>query len=347
MKEKNVSPQIPHLGVVVIGRDESTTLARALDSVTSVASVCVYVDSASRDNSVEIARSHGVRAVRLPDDGRLSPARARNAGFSLLQQTDPELRTVFFLDGDCVASRSWLREACTELDGQTDLGVLCGHLRERHPERTVYNRLFDFGWQNVPDGPTLSCGGIFLARAEAIRESGGFEPGLRAGEELHMCWRMSRRGWRASRVPGVMATHDADMHSLGEWLGRSRRDGYGAMQLLVSDPRGVGRYHVRPTASAWSWTAVWAACVAAAFGAMPSRGRLRAAATVALPFMGALPVAKALQIAHRVERQGRLSRRDATAYGLLMIVSKWSFIHGQLLCVLDLSRSRRRLRQGS
>jgi hypothetical protein len=340
-----VSVRIPHLGAVIIGQNESKSLAQALDSVMSVAAVCVYVDSASQDNSVAIAESRGAVVLRLADDGRLSPARARNQGLFFLQKEYPTSHYIFFLDGDCIASPQWLSGACLELDRQPTLGVLCGRLQEGAPHRSVYNRLFEFEWQDVPAGRVLSCGGIFLARANAISECGGFEPNLRSGEEIHMCWRMSRRGWQVIRVPDVMATHDADMHSLVEWLARSRRDGYGAMQILLADFRGVGRYQLRPSASAWMWTLGWVATLAAGLGALVARRRLRTAASFALPIVLSLPVVKAMQIAHRVGQQSHFSNRDATIYGLLMMVSKWSYVHGQVLCLLESLRTGRRSRK--
>jgi hypothetical protein len=329
--------RIPGLGAVVIGRNETKTLGRALESVSPVASTCVYVDSASHDDSVAIAETFGASVLRLTEESQLSPARARNEGLALLQRLDPDVRTVFFLDGDCVASVTWLEDAFLELERHPDIGLLCGHLQEDRPELTVFNRLFDLEWQDAPDGATLSCGGIFLARVDAVVEAGAFEPRLRSGEELHMCWRMVRRRWKVVRIPGVMARHDADMHSVGEWLARSRRDGYGAMQVLASDPLGVGRFQLRTAASAWLWTGGWTALTAAAVGARASR-RLRRTAGSALPIILAMPVAKALQIARRVGRRSRLSRCDASLYGMLMMMSKWSYSRGQLMCVKDLAR---------
>jgi GT2 family glycosyltransferase len=325
----------PRLAAVVIGRNESRRLPEALDSVSSAAAVCVYVDSASEDNSVAIAESRGAHVLRLPDDGRLSPARARNEGLFLLERHYPDCCYVLFLDGDCVISQTWLSDACIELDRQPGIGVLCGHLEESAPHKSVYNRLFQHAWQDLADGPVLNCGGIFLARVEAISECGGFEPDLRSGEELHLGWRMSQRGWGVIRVPGIMATHDADMSSLAQWLARSRRDGYGAMQVLASDPRGAGRYQVRPAVSAWMWTMGWATALSAALSAAATRRRLGGPASVVLPALLSLPPAKAMHIAYRDGRRGNLTDREAATYGALMMVSKWSYVHGQVLCLLD------------
>jgi cellulose synthase/poly-beta-1,6-N-acetylglucosamine synthase-like glycosyltransferase len=313
----------------------------------AVAAVCVYVDSASEDNSVAIAESRGAVVLCLPDDGRLSPARARNEGLLLLERHYPKCTYVFFLDGDCVVSPSWLSDACLMLDRQPGVGVLCGHLKESAPDDSVYNRLFTLAWQELPDGVVLSCGGIFLARAKAMSDCGAFQPDLRSGEELHMCWRMARRGWQVLRVPGVMATHDADMHSLRQWLARSRRDGYGAMQVLTAEPSGVGRYQVRPAASAWLWTVGWAVSMTIGFATALSRRRIHPVVSVALPVIGVLPVAKGTQIAYRDGRRGNLSTREAAVYGALMMVSKWSYVHGQVLSLLHHARRAEVLRSRS
>src|SRR5689334_3570543 len=66
----------PRVGAVVIGRNEGDRLARCLDSLTAHPgqesrgtrigrSSVIYVDSASTDGSVELARGRGVETIEL------------------------------------------------------------------------------------------------------------------------------------------------------------------------------------------------------------------------------------------------------------------------------------------
>ena len=64
----------------------------------------------------------------------------------------------------------------------SDVAVVCGRRRERHPSASIYNRLCDIEW-DTPVGQTSACGGDSLVRAEAFEAVGGFRAQLMAGEE--------------------------------------------------------------------------------------------------------------------------------------------------------------------
>jgi hypothetical protein len=85
------------------------------------------------------------------------------------------LTYVQFVDGDCELFPGWLDQGVAALDAKPDGVIVCGRLRERHPEASVYNRLCAMEWQMTP-GEVLSCGCIFLVRAEAFRAVSGFRP---------------------------------------------------------------------------------------------------------------------------------------------------------------------------
>src|SRR5213592_910356 len=120
-------------GVVAIGRNEGERLRRCLDSVGAAAAV-VYVDSASTDGSVALARSRGVEVVELDLSIPFSAARARNEGLERLLQLDPSLEFVQFVDGDCELDAGWLARATAALKARPELAVVCGRRRERFPD---------------------------------------------------------------------------------------------------------------------------------------------------------------------------------------------------------------------
>ena len=91
------------VGFVVIGRNEGPRLELCLRSVLAHSNHVVYADSASTDESCEIAVRLGAIVVELPEDGRLNAARGRNAGYKELRARYPECEFVQFLDGDCIA----------------------------------------------------------------------------------------------------------------------------------------------------------------------------------------------------------------------------------------------------
>jgi glycosyltransferase involved in cell wall biosynthesis len=150
------------LGIVIIGRNEGERLRRCLQSVAMAGCPVVYVDSGSSDGSMELAGSLGAGVVNLDLSTPFTAARARNEGFRRLMELRPGLQFVQFVDGDCELSGGWLSAAQAEMRNRPEAAALCGLLRERHPEASIYNRLCDLQW-NGPAGQIEACGGIAMS----------------------------------------------------------------------------------------------------------------------------------------------------------------------------------------
>jgi GT2 family glycosyltransferase len=220
------------LGFVVIGRNEGKRLLRCLTSLHTVPearlprSPVVYVDSGSTDGSVASAQALDIEVVELDMSQPFTAARARNAGFEQLLQMHPTVEYVQFIDGDCELHQAWIDTGVEVLKREADAAIVFGRLRERDPGRSVYNALCDIEWA-LPSGDVEHGGGIFLARASALREVGGFDPSLIAGEEPDLCLRLRKHGWRIVSYPAAeMALHDAAMTRFGQWWRRRERAGY-------------------------------------------------------------------------------------------------------------------------
>lgn len=153
------------LGIVIAGRNEGERLSRCLRSVSGTG-IMVYVDSRSTDGSVAVARAFAASVVELDLTTPFTAARARNAGIERLRQTAPSILLIQFVDGDCEVVPGWIRAASDFFERRPDVGVVCGRLRERFLERSIYNRLCDMEW-DTPVGEALSCGGIAMMRSAA------------------------------------------------------------------------------------------------------------------------------------------------------------------------------------
>ena len=244
------------VGVVVIGRNEGERLQRCLESLAALNRVVVYVDSGSTDGSVNLAIASGAAVLALDLGRPFTAARARNAGFAELTSLAGDgLRYVQFVDGDCEVMPSWLETASTFLDQHNDVACVCGRLRERYPERSVYNLLCDMEWDR-PVGATKACGGIAMLRCDVFAALGGFREDLVAGEEPELCVRIRARGAKVWRLAQHMAWHDAAMLHFNQWWKRSRRGGFGAAQAAFMQgsarERGVIRQMLRP----WFWAGI-------------------------------------------------------------------------------------------
>jgi GT2 family glycosyltransferase len=243
----------PGIGVVVIGRNEGERLTLCLDSVFQADVTVVYVDSGSTDGSLENARSKGVEVVALDSSIPFTAARARNAGFKRLRELAPRSEYVQFVDGDCELIEGWLNVGRSHLQERPELACVCGTLRERYPERSVYNRLCDAEW-NRPAGQTDYCGGIAMMRCAAVEALGGFREDMVAGEEPELCLRIRRNGGLIWRLPDAMAWHDADIVRFDQWWRRTKRGGFAYAHSLWLQGRRSERTALRRCASAWLWT---------------------------------------------------------------------------------------------
>ena len=256
-------------GAVVIGRNEGARLRRCLESVSTAAAV-VYVDFGSTDGSAQLALDHGADVIELDMTIAFTAARARNAGFKRLREIAPDLSYVQFVDGDSELIGSWPEQALSFLEMHADVGVACGRLRERYPERSIYNWLCEREWER-PVGEVRACGGIALMRVNALEAVGGFRDDLIAGEEPELCVRLRARGWRIWRLDTDMALHDAAMTRFGQWWQRNMRSGYSFAQGAYLHGALPERHFVWESLRPWFW-GVWLplACLLAGltFGAL-------------------------------------------------------------------------------
>ncbi len=239
------------VGAVLIGRNEGERLVRCLRSVAAQAGRMVYVDSGSTDGSVERAREAGAEVVELDLARPFTAARARNAGLEALLAGEP-LDYVQFVDGDTELQPGWLDAALTFLEAQPQAAVACGRRRERALAASVYNRLCDREW-DTPIGRALACGGDALMRVAALRQVGGFDPNLIAGEEPELCVRLRAAGWEVWRLDHEMTLHDAAMTRFGQWWTRARRAGYAFAEGAAMHGGAPERHGVRPTLRALVW----------------------------------------------------------------------------------------------
>lgn len=242
------------IAAVIIGRNEGERLIACLASLGQDFSRIIYVDSGSTDGSVAAARDAGAEVVNLDTDRPFTAARARNAGMSALREGRlPDF--VQFIDGDCILNPDWIAQARGFIVPRPELAVVCGRLRERFPEASVYNRLCDAEW-DTPVGQTKACGGIALIRWEALEAVGGFNPNLIAGEEPEMCLRMRRLGWKIWRIDAEMALHDAAMLHFGQFWKRMRRGGYAYAEGAAMYGRSSERHRVAAVRSILFWAGV-------------------------------------------------------------------------------------------
>jgi GT2 family glycosyltransferase len=241
-----------NVAIVVIGRNEGDRLKSCLRASMASGRTAVYADSGSDDGSADYARSLGCHVVEVDPARPFSAARARNEGIACLLEHEPEVAFVQFVDGDCDLEEDWLERGAATLREKQNVGVVFGHLREVHPEATIYNRLCDLEWRRTP-GEIRACGGIFMVRAKAFKAAGGFRDDVIAAEDDELCVRMRQAGWKILLVDAAMARHDAAITRFSEWWQRTRRTGHAYAHVAAIHGKGEERYFVRDCRKVWVW----------------------------------------------------------------------------------------------
>jgi GT2 family glycosyltransferase len=307
------------VAIVAIGRNEGERLKLCLRAALRDAPIAVYVDSGSADGSAEYARSMGCLVVELDASRPFTAARARNEGFACVMEHAPDTPFVQFVDGDCELEEGWIEIAADTLREKSHAGVVCGLVREIHPEASVFNRMCDLEWRQ-PAGEVRTSGGRFMARARAFQEVGGFRPNVIAAEDDEFCIRVRGRGWKILMIDAPMASHDAAITSFGQWWRRSRRAGHAYAQVAALHGGGDEQYFVRDRRRILIWGLVLP--VAALAAALFTYG---ISLLVLLCLYG-------LQLVHIVRgcRKRGWASRDAWSYGFFTVISRFPSLQGLL-----------------
>ncbi|MHB1557588.1 MAG: glycosyltransferase family 2 protein [Isosphaeraceae bacterium] len=319
------------LGIVAIGRNEGDRLRRCLSSVCGRGFPVVYVDGNSTDGSVELARSLGAEVFVEDPSQRNCAAKARNSGFERVCQLDPEIRFVQIIDGDCEVVDGWLDRALEVFAARPDVGLVTGRRRERHPDRSPYNRLADIDW-DAPLGEIDGSHGDVMVRVEAYRQIGGCNESMTVSEDIDLCVRMRQAGWVLLRIPDEMTLHDMDMTTFRQWWRRSIRNGYGYAQGALMHGRTPRRLFVRDVFSILFWGLVLPVAIVAL--ALATRGL---GLIVALVY----PI-QMLRIAARHYRSG-MTARVAWLYGWSCVVGKFANAIGLVRFWIERLRGQNRI----
>jgi glycosyltransferase involved in cell wall biosynthesis len=302
----------PCYGVVAIARNEGCRLKKCLESAAGARAI-VYVDSGSTDGSVEWAKSRGIEVVELDLQKGFTAGRARNAGFARMREKAPHLEFLQFVDGDCELNGSWPEYAVAYLTKNPTVCAVYGRRRERHPERSIYNRICDKEW-DLPIGEATLFGGDVMIRASALAKVGGYRDDFIAGEEPELSFRLRAAGWAIWRIDHEMTLHDAAILRFRQWWLRMVRSGYAFAQGRHLYRSSLSKMWVRESRRAWIWGL-----------AIPL------AATVGVFVVG--PIALAILLIYPAQLLRRIPRqpgpwRDRIKFTSLEVLSRFAEVSG-------------------
>lgn len=224
---RDVSRNRCKLSIIIIGRNEEQFIERGIESALTVRNKIyeteiIFVDSASTDQSVPLAKKFPITILQLKPDWPLCVAAGRYTGYRWSCGD-----YVFFLDGDAEVNATWLADAVEFLDQNTEYAGVAGVLDEEYVtpagERTggAANVFHQDLSRSVIDSKVL--GGIALFRRSVLEEVGTVNPHLPTAEDHELCLRIRRAGWKVARIKGKMAIkYTEDRQTIYEVLRRAR-----------------------------------------------------------------------------------------------------------------------------
>lgn len=142
------------------------------------------------------------------------PGKARNIGVAHATG-----EVLLFLDDDCTVTADWVERNVQALR-QARVGVVGARIRGK--SHAFFARCVDFtnfGYyqhERMMDGPVASASmGVWRPVFHLV---GGFDETLRSGEDMDLCYRVQKHGYRTVYQPDIVITHDHRRDTLGTLL---------------------------------------------------------------------------------------------------------------------------------
>jgi mycofactocin system glycosyltransferase len=224
--------------VVIPVRDNISGLRRLVAALRGMRIVVVDDGSASPVQQADFAQMYSDVQI-LRHDRSKGPAAARNTGMAACH-TD----YIAFLDSDVVPRRGWLEALLGHFCDPAVALVAPRIIGLRAPENLVarYEAVrssLDLGMREAPVVPFGTVAYVpsaaIICRSAVLKELGGFDETLKAGEDVDLCWRLIEAGARLRYEPVALVAHD-HRTQLREWLSRKSFYGESAAPLSVRHP---------------------------------------------------------------------------------------------------------------
>ncbi len=215
----------PLVSVIVVSWNSLRFLPGCLESVAAQswpAVETIVVDNGSTDGSADLVaeRFPDARLIRNPEN--LGFCRANNLGLMLCRGL-----FILCLNADAVLERDYLEKATPAFEADPEVGAVAGKVgrfeegvldsagqvltRARRIRDRGYGER-DAGRYEEPCDVFSVCGAVALYRRrmiDAIAPGGELfdEAFFSFGEDMDVCWRARRAGWRVRYVPEARARH--------------------------------------------------------------------------------------------------------------------------------------------
>ena len=221
------------ISIVIIGKNEANnlpTLYKSLESI-QIKYELIYVDSASRDDSVNISIKYCDKMIELEDSEYLCASAGRNVGTNYVNHD-----WVVYLDGDMELHSEFIYFLNNKefLNYDNDIAGFVGYYNYIYNDGTNdENRLLQ------PKNKIVDhFGGAVMLKKDIVLDAGNWNPSVVANEEIDLYIRIQSLGYSVFGIDKKFVNHIAKKESniktlISLFIPQNRRF-YGFGQVLVS-----------------------------------------------------------------------------------------------------------------
>lgn len=222
--------KFPKASIIITVKNEAHNINKLIDSLFSLDYPnyeIIIVDGGSTDGTFEIIDSLSQQNIKILQIKDSTPAEGRNKG---LEEANGEV--IAFTDGDCIVRKDWLKNAVKIfLERKENIGGVGGPI-------LPYSGLTKLSYMILKSlanplinasSPTFSQNkteryvkhipannAVFLK--EAIEKAGRFSPDLRFCEDVDLCYRIRKAGYKILFSPNVIVEHNWKVSSFRSLL---------------------------------------------------------------------------------------------------------------------------------
>ncbi len=224
----------PSITVVIPTRDRGPALVEGIESILSQdypsdRIELIVIDDGSVDETQKLVSAFSCKL--LTNASSRGQSYCRNLG---AREAKGEI--LAFLDDDCVAGQSWLRDLVPFFQWE-EVGVVGGYV-DGYSNKSLLDRYEkEFSLLNLGKHMFRGMNDQFfvpmcnmLVRKEAFAKTGGIRETLHLGEDVDFCWRLRDVGWQALYAPSGNVMH-RHRNTLGKML--RRRADYGTSEAVL------------------------------------------------------------------------------------------------------------------
>jgi len=217
--------ELSPISIVVIGLNEEKNLHNTFSAINNMNYLrdkieLIYVDSGSKDRSIEIAKQYADKVV-IEKSTWPTAARGRNRGL-----IEAKNEIVHFIDGDIQIDKNYLKKAVAKIK-EPNIHAVYGYLEEK--SKNGINKILLSRWKYKKPGLSSAAGAGGTFKKCSLLKVNGYDERISRGEETELGERFRKAGFNIWMLDTKMGMHDYGVHSIFDYLKTQYVDGKSRM----------------------------------------------------------------------------------------------------------------------